>query len=263
MKLVRCARKHFFDSDMYDECPHCEEMEAMDKPKPSAPSAPSKSRSTPSDFIALSEEYKRNTSNETEPELRQRRIDDEFSNIGVPSSPPPSPPPSSPPPPARPAAPPPPPPPPPAPQASLQSLVNAAVADKSNAPEDVQTMAFYDFGDAEPVVGWLVCIRGEYIGQSFNLKAGTNFIGRALTMDVPLAKDTKVSRDKHAIIIYEPQKRVFFVQPGESRGLTYMNDELLLAYRPLNKGEKIAVGNSEFIFVPFCGEDFAWEDYFN
>jgi len=231
MKLVRCIKKHFFDSDMYDECPHCEEIAAAEAEAAKKTATAVKAELPPNN------------------ESMARRIDDEFYNIGIPDSV--SPPASSPVAPASPA------------QESLQSLVNAAVADKSNAPEDVKTMAFYDFGDAEPVVGWLVCIRGEYIGQSFNLKAGTNFIGRALTMDVPLAKDTKVSRDKHAIIIYEPQNRVFFVQPGESRGLTYLNGELLLAYRPLNNGEKVAVGNSEFIFIPFCGENFAWEDYFN
>jgi hypothetical protein len=224
MKLVRCSKKHFYDSDKFDECPHCEELD------------------------------------EAEAESRARRIDDEFFNIGIPPEG------------EQPVAAPPPPPPPvappyvaPAPQESqsLQSLVSAAVAEKPNAPEDVQTMAFYDFGDAEPVVGWLVCIKGEYIGQSFNLKAGANFIGRGMTMDVPLAKDTKVSRDKHAIITYDPQNRVFFVQPGESRGLTYVNGALLLAAGQLEKGAKIAVGGCEFIFIPFCGDDFTWEDYFN
>lgn len=205
MKLVRCANKHFFDSDKFDECPHCEELDEAT-----------------AESIAL----------------KQKRINDEFSDIGLPVPPPVAPP----------------------IQQSLQSLVSAAVAEKPSAPEDVQTIAFYDFGDTEPVVGWLVAIRGEYIGQSFNLKAGTNFIGRGMTMDVPLAKDTKVSRDKHAIITYDPQNRIFFVQPGESRGLTYLNGELLLAFRPIENGEKIAIGGSEFIFVPFCGKDFTWED---
>ena len=142
---------------------------------------------------------------------------------------------------------------------SLKSQVNAVAAHGST--EDVKTVAFYDFADTEPVVGWLVCVKGEYLGQSFNLKAGQNFIGRALNMDVPLAKDTSVSRNKHAIITYDPQNRVFFIQPGESNGLTYLNNNLLLAHQPINAYEKIKVGNSELIFVPCCGEQFAWEDY--
>jgi len=144
---------------------------------------------------------------------------------------------------------------------SLQSQV-AAVA--SHGPtEDVKTMAFYNFTDAEPVVGWLVCVAGEYFGESFNLKTGQNFIGRNLTMDVPLAKDTRVSRVKHAIITYDPQNRIFFIGPGESSGLTYLNGNLLLAHQPLKAYEKVKAGNSEFIFIPCCGEHFAWEEYIN
>ena len=142
---------------------------------------------------------------------------------------------------------------------SLQSQVNAVTVHGST--EDVKTVAFYDFADTEPVVGWLVCVKGEYFGYSFNLKAGQNFIGRAMNMDVPLAKDTSVSRNRHAIITYDPLNRLFFIQPGESNGLTYLNDNLLLTHQPIKPYEKIRVGNSELIFVPCCGEQFAWEDY--
>jgi len=144
-------------------------------------------------------------------------------------------------------------------QNTLQSQVEAVVSHGST--EDLKTMAFYDFADIEPVVGWLVCIMGEYLGQSFNLKAGQNFIGRALTMDIPLAKDTNISRDKHAIVTYDPENRVFFVQPGIGSGLTYLNGNLLLAHQAIKAYEKIKVGKSEFIFVPCCGEQFTWEDY--
>jgi len=142
---------------------------------------------------------------------------------------------------------------------SLLAEVNAVSA--HNQADDVKTMAFYDFADAEPVVGWLVCVRGEYLGQSFNLKAGQNFIGRALNMDVALAKDTSVSRHKHAILTFDPHNRLFFIQPGESSGLTYHCGNLLLAHQHLNAYECIKVGNSELIFVPFSGEMFTWDDY--
>jgi len=146
-----------------------------------------------------------------------------------------------------------------APSSSLQSQISAV---SSHGPtEDVKTMAFYNFTDTEPVVGWLVSIKGEYLGQSFNLKAGQNFIGRSLTMDIPLAQDTSISRNKHAIITFDPENRKFFAQPGESGGLTYLNNELVLAFQPINAYDKVKVGNSEFIFVPCCGEEFSWEDY--
>jgi pSer/pThr/pTyr-binding forkhead associated (FHA) protein len=109
-------------------------------------------------------------------------------------------------------------------------------------------------------VGWLVCVGGEYFGEGFNLKAGQNFIGRALTMDVPLAKDTSVSRNRHAIVTYDPKGRVFYLQQGESNGLTYRNGELLLAPSKLEPYDKIQVGGSEFVFAAFCGEKFSWEE---
>ena len=114
--------------------------------------------------------------------------------------------------------------------------------------------------NVEPVVGWLVCLNGEDAGKSFTLKSGRNFIGRGADMDVVLSGDMSVSREKHAIILYEPKKRVFLAQPGESKELFYVNDEVVLNVTSLNAYDKIAIGNTELYFVPFCGEVFAWED---
>ena len=147
------------------------------------------------------------------------------------------------------------------PQKPPSLLSQVAAVSQPGPSEDVKTMAFYDFAGPEPVVGWLVCIKGEYVGQSFNLKAGQNFIGRALNMDVALAKDTSVSRNKHTIITYDPQNRVFYIKPGESNGLTYVEGTLMLNPQQINAYEKVRVGNSELVFVPCCGDQFTWEDY--
>lgn len=125
-----------------------------------------------------------------------------------------------------------------------------------------KTVAFYALpNENEPVVGWIVCVKGEYIGESFNLKSGKNHIGRSLTMDVALAKERSVSREKHATILYEPNKMQFFLQPGDSSGLTYLNDDLLMAFGELKSGDKITLGDSSFVFVPLCGEKFTWDEY--
>ena len=111
-----------------------------------------------------------------------------------------------------------------------------------------------------PVVGWLVCISGEEIGRSFELKEGRNFIGRSDSQDVTLTGDKSISREKHAILVYDPKSRVFMVQPGESHELFYLNDEVVLGSTKLAINDKILIGNTKLIFVPFCGESFAWED---
>lgn len=141
----------------------------------------------------------------------------------------------------------------------LQSAVNMAKG--SVHTEDTKTVAFYNFSEAEPVVGWIVCVKGTYLGESFPLKAGRNLVGRSLKMNVALAKELSVSRDRHAIIIYEPKKRKFYIQPGETSGLSYINEELLMLPAEIHDYDKLQFGDGEFIFRSLCGENFTWEDY--
>lgn len=113
---------------------------------------------------------------------------------------------------------------------------------------------------AEPVVGWLVCISGRYFGQSFPLKAGRNFVGRSPQMDVCLGGENSVSRERHAVIIYEPRGRMFLAQPGDSRELFYLNDKVVLDNEKLNPYDILSIGKVDMMLIPFCTEKFAWED---
>lgn len=133
-----------------------------------------------------------------------------------------------------------------------------AQAKRSSAAEGKTVSIFGTTND--PVTGWLVCIKGKEKGTSFPLKAGQNFIGRALNMDVSLRLEDSVSRNRHATVIYEPRKRVFVLQNGESNGLTYLNEELVLNSVQLKPYDRITVGDCELAFIPFCGEEFDWKD---
>lgn len=227
MKLTRCENKHFYDADKYDLCPHCQKkLGKVDLFQKEVPKNPPKETKT----VSLMEEFAAEDIAD-DSEMKTMEIG-EFQEESQEKS---------------------------RESSSLQSQINAVIAQEPT--EDVKTMAFYGTAGTEPVVGWLVCLKGEYVGQSFNLKAGQNFIGRALTMDIPLAQDTSVSRNRHAILIYDPQNREFFIQPGESKGLTYLNDKLIFNYQPLEGYDRIKVGNSELLFIPCCGEKFTWEDY--
>ena len=113
----------------------------------------------------------------------------------------------------------------------------------------------------EPVVGWLVCIRGAVPGKSFELHAGKNYMGRgagvrAQNIDLP---DPHVSREHHGVVIYDPKNGVFLVNGGDSRGLLYLNDKLVTAAETLNAYDKLLLGDTELLFVPFCGEKFSWK----
>lgn len=257
MKLTKCSRNHFYDGDKYSECPHCNgagiKLPATEKKASSSilgahvvPSKQTVGKETPqTSSMWEKSHHQRNGVTEAVIPAAYVPINPEgvhqqagtplpaSGEIGTNVSP------SS--------------------VSPLQDAVNVA---KSPPPaEDVKTMAFYNIDSAEPVVGWLVCVKGTYLGEGFNLKAGRNLIGRSLKMDIPLAKEPSISRDRHAIITYEPKKRKFYIQPGESNGLTYVNEELLMLPIELKSYDKVQIGSSEFVFCAFCGELFTWDDY--
>jgi hypothetical protein len=114
---------------------------------------------------------------------------------------------------------------------------------------------------AEPVVGWLVCIKGEYIGRSFTLKTGNNAVGRDHAMDVHLENDVSVTRHKHCIVTFEPDRQRFFVQQGEGSGITYLNGELVMTPTEMKAKDIIKIGKAELMLVPLCIDGFRWEQY--
>ncbi len=113
-----------------------------------------------------------------------------------------------------------------------------------------------------PCVGWLIALGGEHVGTDFRLKAGKNFVGRSPQMDVALTEDKSVSRDRHAIVVYEPKAHLYLVQPGESSSLVYRNNEVVLTPVKLEAYDMITVGDVNLLFIPLCGERFNWSDLF-
>ncbi len=110
----------------------------------------------------------------------------------------------------------------------------------------------------DPVVGWLVCVDGPEKGRDYRLHAERNFIGRAVGMDVSLARDAGVSRERHAILSFEPRKKSFWLHPGESSGLVYRNGEMVSAPVQVESGDVIEVGKSKLVVVPFLSEHRTW-----
>ena len=107
----------------------------------------------------------------------------------------------------------------------------------------------------QPVVGWLVCIEGNHFGEDFRLITGRNFIGRNPSMEICLSGDNSISRDKHLIIVFEPKTNTYLVQPGDSKELSYLNDEVILQPKELKIYDIISMGNSKCMFIPFCTQD--------
>lgn len=141
---------------------------------------------------------------------------------------------------------------------SYFSTVPPDGAGQSNASHHVSNTVANPYG---PVVGWIVAIKGPHFGEALSVYAGRNDVGRNADSKVPVTKDMKVSREKHGWIIYEPKGRKFFVAPGDSSGIAYLNDEAIFDTRELNAYDMLEFGDSRFVFVPLCGERFSWEDY--
>lgn len=144
-----------------------------------------------------------------------------------------------------------------------KSLKKVVIDAKYN--DDGKTKGYFSSGGTahkgEPVVGWLVCVHGKHFGESFEIFAGRNSVGREIVNNIALVDDDTVSREKHAWIIYEPKKKEFFVQPGESRGLTYVNDDMVMESRRLAMKDEIGIGDEVLVLIPLCGESFSWDNY--
>ena len=147
----------------------------------------------------------------------------------------------------------------PEPQGTLKEAVQKAIAGAPVAGDDAVTVGYFNKAvGTDPVVGWLVCVEGSHHGEDFRLKTGRNFIGRSSGMDVSIAGDNTVSRDRHAVVVFEPVSHAFLVQPGEARELCYLNDRVVLSAEELKAYDVLTVGSTKLMFIPCCGERFSW-----
>lgn len=112
---------------------------------------------------------------------------------------------------------------------------------------------------ADPVVGWLVVVDGPDRGRDFRLHAGRNFVGRSAEMHVALTNDPYVSRERHAVIAYDPRASRFRVTPGDSAALVYRNGEAVDAPQELQSGDEVEIGHTRLRFVPLCTDTFKWD----
>ena len=108
------------------------------------------------------------------------------------------------------------------------------------------------------VVGWLVCVQGTNIGQDYRLHVGWNYIGRDSSADVYLPN--KDVSHQMAKISYDPESRTFGVAPCDgAKSLCYLNNKPLRGDRDFVAYDRLRVGDTELMLIPFCSDKFAWE----
>lgn len=109
-----------------------------------------------------------------------------------------------------------------------------------------------------PVTGWLVCIEGVEKGKDYRLHEEINYIGRSKINDVVLSSDPTVSRERHAMIAYDPRGNMFLVAPATGSSLIRQNGRPVLGTMELKTGDRLEIGESMYMFVALCGENFQW-----
>ncbi len=233
MNLVKCSKGHFYDGDKFASCPFCAESSAPagggDSVTVSLPSGGSNDVTMALSSGSASAEpvTQASYSMDSEPMTQKSSM--------------------------------------PETAVSFSDVMQNAQSYQAMPDDDNRTVSYYSQKITqpvmkEPVVGWLVCTKGKYFGQSFTLKSGRNFIGRSANMDVCLDGENSVSRDRHAVIIYEPRERMFIAQPGDSRELFYINDDVVLDNVVLKPYDVISLGKVDMMIIPCCTKEFAWED---
>lgn len=126
--------------------------------------------------------------------------------------------------------------------------------------DKTQANAFNSVAGFDPIVGWLVCVKGPNRGRDYRLHSGTNFIGSSKEMDVCIDNDKTISRTNAASISYDDVGRVFFIQKGDSRNLIYVNGAAVRSDADLSIYDHIIIGSTELIFIPLCCDKFTWQE---
>ncbi|MEN9501344.1 MAG: hypothetical protein RI964_629 [Pseudomonadota bacterium] len=143
------------------------------------------------------------------------------------------------------------------------SRLQAAAPKVTGNPETVILNSVMDT-EVDPVVGWVVIIQGKGKGISLPLVNGVNTIGRDPDQRVALNfGDDKITRKQHALITYEPNGHVFYLQNGMGSNLTYLetNTNVVLQPTVLRSGQCVLLGNTTLKFIALCGVDFDWHTH--
>ncbi|MCB1546614.1 MAG: FHA domain-containing protein [Hyphomicrobiaceae bacterium] len=113
----------------------------------------------------------------------------------------------------------------------------------------------------DPVVGWLVVMKGPGRGKFRPVFYGQNSIGRAPNQRISIDfGDGGISREDHAFIIYDEVQRKFFVKDNGKRNIVRCNGAPVMIPTELKTGDQLSIGETTLRFVPFCGPDFDWLD---
>lgn len=112
----------------------------------------------------------------------------------------------------------------------------------------------------KPVCAWLICIRGAQKGRDYRIVSGKNYIGRSDRMEIQILGDNEISEEDHAALSFDSREGEGTLLPSENGGMLYLNGRALYLPTALSAYDLIAIGGSEFLYLPFAGKNFSWEE---
>ena len=128
-------------------------------------------------------------------------------------------------------------------------------------PSSASAASSYDHLE-DPVVGWLVVVKGPGLGQSVPVGVGMNTVGRDNDSRVSVNfGDQTISGSDHARLIYDDDTRAFFIAHGSGKSITKVNGQMVATILPLANYDVIELTKITHLrFVAFCNEAFDWSD---
>ena len=77
-------------------------------------------------------------------------------------------------------------------------------------------------------------------------------------MDIRFTDDDYISRDNHFSIVYDPKSNKFSLVPGG--GESHINNMVVNNVQQLYEDDVIEVGQTKYLFVPYCKEGRTWNE---
>lgn len=112
-----------------------------------------------------------------------------------------------------------------------------------------------------PVVGWLVCVKGGAKGMAFQIHNQYNYIGRAKHMNICIPMDPSISEERAAVLAYDDLDRDFYVGKGFGNGYVSVNGKAVMDSVKLQAYDVLTIGETDLLLIPLCCERFDWSNY--
>lgn len=119
-----------------------------------------------------------------------------------------------------------------------------------------KTVGFFKINEAEPVVGWIVCMNKDMRGQDYRLVEGRNIISNEIDAEISLPEMKDGSGGMS--IMYDSINDSYFIQSGASD--VSVNGEKVIEATSLEGQCVIDIDEYNLVFIPFCEMGRNWNE---